>query len=58
MLGMYYQNPNKKLEANVMLPLQADVNYQILPFMNMGFNFNGQIRSYHLNNLTYANPNT
>ncbi len=58
MLGMYYQNPNKKLEANVMLPLQADVNYQILPFMNMRFNFNGQIRSYHLNNLTYANPNT
>jgi hypothetical protein len=41
-----------------MLPLQADVNYQVLPFMNVGCNFNGQIRSYHLNNVTDANPNT
>ncbi len=58
MLGMYYQSPNKKFEANIMLPLQADVNYQILPFMNVGVNFNGQIRTYHLNNVTDANPNT
>jgi hypothetical protein len=57
MLGMYYQSPNKKFEANIMLPLQADVNYQILPFMNVGVNFNGQVRTYHLNNLTDANPN-
>jgi hypothetical protein len=58
MLGMYYQSPNKKFEANIMLPLQADLNYQVLPFMNVGVNFNGQIRSYHLNNVTDANPNT
>jgi hypothetical protein len=58
MLGMYYQSPNKKFEANIMLPLQADINYQVLPFMNVGCNFNGQIRSYHLNNVTDANPNT
>jgi hypothetical protein len=58
MLGVYYQSPNKKFEANIMLPLQADVNYQVLPFMNVGCNFNGQIRSYHLNNVTDANPNT
>jgi hypothetical protein len=58
MLGLYYQSPNKKLEVNIMLPLQADVNYQVLPFMNVGVNFNGQIRSYHLNNVTDANPNT
>lgn len=58
MLGLYYQSPNKKLEVNIMLPLQADVNYQILPFMNVGCNFNGQIRSYHLSNVTDANPNT
>jgi hypothetical protein len=58
MLGLYYQSPNKKFEANIMLPLQADLNYQVLPFMNIGCNFNGQIRSYHLNNVTDANPNT
>lgn len=57
MLGMYYQSPNKKFEANIMLPLQADVNYQVLPFMNVGVNFNGQIRTYHLNNVTDTNPN-
>ena len=58
MLGLYYQSPNKKFEANVMLPLQADVNYQVLPFMNVGCNFNGQTRSYHLNHVTDANPHT
>jgi hypothetical protein len=58
MLGLYYQSPNKKLEVNIMLPLQADVNYQVLPFMNVGCNFNGQIRSYHLNHISDANPNT
>lgn len=58
MLGLYYQSPNKKLEANILLPLQADVNYQVLPFMNVGCNFNGQIRSYHLKNVIDNNPNT
>ena len=58
MLGLYFQSPNKKFEANILLPLQADVNYQVLPFMNVGCNFNGQIRSYHLNHVTDANPNT
>lgn len=58
MLGLYYQSPNKKLEANILLPLQADVNYQVLPFMNVGCNFNGQIRSYHLNQISDTNPNT
>lgn len=52
MVGMYYLSPNKKFETNIMLPLQADVNYKIIPFMNIGFNFNGQIRSYHLTDIT------
>lgn len=58
MLGLYYQSSNKKLEVNIMLPLQADVNYKILSFMHVGCNFNGQIRTYHLNNVTEGNPNT
>ena len=55
MVGMYYLSPNKKFETNIMLPLQADVNYKIIPFMNIGFNFNGQIRSYHLTDITPNN---
>ena len=58
MLGLYYLIPNKKLEANLMLPLQADVNYKIVPLINAGINFNGQIRSYHLNHITDSNPST
>ena len=58
MLGMYYQSSNKKIEANIMLPLQADVNYKLNTFMNVGCNFNGQIRSYHLNDMTFQNKST
>lgn len=52
MIGLYYLSDNKKFETNLMLPLQADVNYKVLPFMQAGANFNGQIRSYNLNNVT------
>lgn len=48
MVGLYYLSPNEKFETNIMLPLQADMNYKLFPFMNVGVNFNGQIRSYHL----------
>jgi hypothetical protein len=49
MFGFYYLSPNKKFEASVMLPLQGDVNYKIIPFMSIGCNYNGLNRSYHLN---------
>lgn len=52
MIGLYYLSANKKFETNLMLPLQADVNYKVLPFLQAGVNFNGQIRSCHLNNVT------
>ena len=58
MVGMYYLSPNKKFETNIMLPLQADVNYKLIPFMNVGFNFNGQIRSYHLTDVTPTHKST
>lgn len=58
MAGMYYLSQDKKFETNIMLPLQADVNYKLLPFMNVGCNFNGQIRSYHLTDVTPANHST
>ena len=37
---------------NVMLPLQADINYKIIPLLNVGVNFNGQMRSYYVSNIS------
>ena len=51
MLGFYYLSPNKKFESNIMMPLQADINYKISSFICIGINFNGQTRSYHLTNV-------
>jgi Domain of unknown function (DUF6268) len=48
LLGMYYLSSNKKFETNIMIPLQLDLNYKLISFMNVGLNFNGQTRSYHL----------
>lgn len=58
MLGLYYQSPDRKFETSMVLPLQADVNYQLINFINVGCNFSGQIRTYHLNNVSSVNPNT
>ncbi len=58
MFGMYYLSPSKKFETNLLLPLQADVNYKVLPLLNIGANFNGQIRSYHLSDVTTPNNST
>ena len=49
MLGFYYLSPNKKFEVNVILPLQGDFSYKIHSFISLGCNYNGLIRSYHLN---------
>ena len=49
MLGFYYLSPNKKFEANIMLPLQGDISYKMVPFLSIGCNYNGLIRTYHLN---------
>lgn len=51
MFGLYYLSQNNKFEANVMLPLQVDLNYKIIPLLNIGVNFNGQGRTYHLSNI-------
>lgn len=52
MLGFYYLSPNKKLEANVFLPLQLDVNYKLSNCIFGGVNFNGLVRTYHLTDVT------
>jgi hypothetical protein len=51
MFGFYYLSPNKKLEANVFLPLQLDVNYKLSNRIFGGINFNGLIRTYHLTDI-------
>ncbi len=58
MFGMYYLSPSKKFETTILLPLQADFNYKISPFLNIGVNFNAQIRSYHLTDITPSNKST
>lgn len=57
-LGLYYLSPNKKFETNIMLPLQADANYKLFSFMTVGCNFNGQVRTYHLSDVTSSNHNS
>ncbi len=47
-LGLYYISPNKRFEANVTMPILADVNYAIHPRVSIGLNYSGQVRSYHL----------
>ncbi|MEK6780132.1 MAG: DUF6268 family outer membrane beta-barrel protein [Bacteroidota bacterium] len=48
LFGLYYLSPDKKFEANLTLPFLADVNYKLHDRLNIGMNFFGQIRSYHL----------
>ena len=55
LFGMYYLSPNKKFEANLTLPFLADVNYKVHDRMNIGVNFFGQVRSYHLTDIAGSN---
>ena len=48
LLGLYYKSKNEKFEANLTLPIWADVNYQLNKFMKVGANFAAFVRSYHL----------
>lgn len=50
-VGLYYLSPSKKFEANMTLPLTADLNYALHPMVSIGTNFFGQVRTYHLTNI-------
>ncbi len=52
MFGLYFLNKSKKLEIKLLLPLAGDLNYVIANKMRVGLNFKGQVRSYHLNDLS------
>lgn len=48
LLGLYYRSENEKFEANLTLPIWADVNYKLSNFIKIGANFSAFVRSYHL----------
>lgn len=58
MFGFYYLSKNKRFETNVILPLMADFNYKLTEKFYVGCNFNGQLRSYHLNDKVMDKTNT
>ncbi|MES2516242.1 MAG: DUF6268 family outer membrane beta-barrel protein [Bacteroidota bacterium] len=53
LLGMYYLSTNERFEITAMLPIAADINYKLIRLLNVGVNFNGQTKSYHV---THINP--
>jgi len=58
LLGLYYQSPNKKFEANLVMPYFADVNYQLFEKTKVGLNFDGSGPSYNMNKRLYIDKDT
>lgn len=54
LLGLYYLSPNQKFESTLLLPGQADFNYQLAKKTALGVNFDGMASSYNLNNTIYT----
>lgn len=51
LFGMYYLSANTRFEANLTLPFLADANYKLHEHIQVGINFFGQVRSFHLSQL-------
>ena len=58
LFGLYYLSPSKKFEVNLTLPFLADMNYKLHERLNIGVNFFGQVRSYHLTDISSDAGNT
>jgi len=54
LLGLYYISPNKKFESTLLLPAQADFNYQLAKKAALGINFDGMSSSYNLHKTIYV----
>ena len=54
LLGLYYLSPNQKFESTLLLPGQADFNYQLAKKLVLGINFDGMTSSYNLHESIYA----
>ncbi len=55
LFGFYRLSADKKFEANLTLPFMVDLNYRLHNRLNIGVNFLGQVRSYHLGNVEVTN---
>lgn len=55
-LGLYYVSPSKKFEANLNLPINADINYKLINKLWLGMEFDGLGTTYNLNQQNYS-PN-
>jgi hypothetical protein len=53
LLGLYYLSPNKKFESTLLLPGQADFNYQLAKKTALGINFDGMTSSYNIHESIY-----
>jgi hypothetical protein len=58
LLGLYYQSPNMKFEANLILPYFADANFRLFDKTLVGFNFDGLGSSYNMNKTLYIDKDT
>ncbi len=54
LFGLYYMSPNKKFESTLLLPGQADFNYQLAKKTALGINFDGMTSSYNLRESIYT----
>ena len=54
LVGGYYLSENKRWEVKALLPIQADINYQIRPKLKGGLRFDGLGTSYRIANDTYT----
>ena len=52
--GIYYLSPNKKFEANLNLPIIADINYRIRNKLWLGIKFDGLGTTYNLNEQNFS----
>lgn len=50
--GFYYLDPTDRFEANVLLPSLIDINYAVTKNFKTGINFNGQVKTYNLNDVS------
>jgi len=54
-IGLYYLSGNQKFEANLNLPIIADINYKIDKKMWLGMKFDGLGTTYNLMDQSYSN---
>lgn len=53
-IGLYYMSSNKKFEANLNLPIIADINYRTGSNLWLGIKFDGLGTTYKLNDQNYS----